>query len=98
MIDPEAALRDALAAAGLSLQAIPEEQRAMLSGLTEEEVTRLIMLRTSRPAGSGLTDVGPAAGEREDATGPDTAVADEVKDASADGEAKPTFGPGRIEG
>jgi hypothetical protein len=48
--DSTDALRAALEAAGLSLSAIPEEQRAMFTSLTEEEVTRLITLRTGRPA------------------------------------------------
>jgi hypothetical protein len=39
-----------LEAAGLSLQAMSEEQRTMFSTLTEEEVTRLIGLRTGQPA------------------------------------------------
>ncbi len=44
MTGSEEALRAALEAAGLSLQEIPEEHRAMLLPLTEEEVTRLITL------------------------------------------------------
>lgn len=50
MTGSEDALRAAFEAAGLSLQAIPEELRAMFRPLTEEEVTRLIKLRAGRPA------------------------------------------------
>jgi len=57
--DSEDALRAALEAAGLSLQAFPEEQRAMFTSLTEEEVTRLIGLRTGR---AGAEAGQPAAG------------------------------------
>jgi hypothetical protein len=63
--DSEAALRAALEAAGLSLQAIPEEQRM---SLTEEEVTRLIGLRAGRPT------TGPAALSAEEAAGKDAAA------------------------
>jgi len=48
-----------LEAAGLSLQAMSEEQRAMFTSLTEEEVTRLIRLRTGQPAADAEE---PAAG------------------------------------
>jgi hypothetical protein len=58
--DSEDVLRAALEAAGLSLQAIPEEQRAMFTSLTEEEVTRLIRLRTGHPAGKPTAAPGPA--------------------------------------
>jgi len=60
--DSEAALRAALEAAGLSLQAISEEQRM---SLTEEEVTRLIGLRADRPT------AGPAGLSAEEAAGKD---------------------------
>jgi hypothetical protein len=75
------ALRAALEAAGLSLQAMPEEQRAMFASLTEEEVTRLIGLRigqpaaeteepaadrTAGPSADGTADPEPAVGPRQD--------------------------------
>jgi hypothetical protein len=66
---PEDVLRAALEAAGLSLQAIPEEQRAMFTSLTEEQVTRLITMRAGRWAAEatqrdGVTaDDAPAASE-----------------------------------
>jgi hypothetical protein len=44
------ALHAALAAAGLSVEALPEDQRAMFSSLTEEDVTRLITLCAGRTA------------------------------------------------
>ena len=46
--DSADALRAALEAAGLSPQAMPEEQRAMFTSLTEEEVTRLIRMCAGR--------------------------------------------------
>lgn len=55
MTEPDDALRAALEAAGLSVQAIPEEQRAMFASLTDEEVTRLITLRTGNAGGIGGT-------------------------------------------
>jgi hypothetical protein len=48
--DSEDVLRAALEAAGLPLEAIPEEQRGMFTSLTEEEVTRLITLCAGQPA------------------------------------------------
>ena len=63
MTDSEDVLRAALEAAGLSLQAIPEEQRAMFTSLTEEEVTRLIRLRTGQPVGEPVAATGLAVEE-----------------------------------
>lgn len=65
MTDPRNALLAALEAAGLPLQSLPEEQRAMFTSLTDEEVTRLIELcarqETAEPEAQAGTDR-PAAG------------------------------------
>jgi len=55
MTESEDALRAALEAAGLSLQAIPEEQRAMFTSLSDDEVSRLITLRASQTGAGGGT-------------------------------------------
>ena len=48
MADPHDALIAALEAAGLPVQSLSQEERAMLTALTDEEVTRLIALRTRK--------------------------------------------------
>ena len=62
MTESEDALRAALEAAGLSLQAIPEEQRAMFTSLSDDEVSRLITLcagQTGAGGGTGGTGSDP---------------------------------------
>jgi hypothetical protein len=75
--DSADALRAALEAAGLSPQAVPEEQRAMFNSLTEEEVTRLIRMCAGRSAaevGEPATDR-PAELDGQDASGDSGAAA-----------------------
>ena len=55
MTESEDALRAALEAAGLSLQAIPEEQRAMFTSLSDDEVSRLITLCAGQAGAGGGT-------------------------------------------
>lgn len=65
MTDPRNALLAALEAAGLPLQSLPEEQRAMFTSLTDEEVTRLIELCARQETGGPEAQAGtdrPAAG------------------------------------
>jgi hypothetical protein len=50
MADPQTALVAALEAAGLSLESIAEEQRAMFTPLTDEEVNQLIRLHERHKA------------------------------------------------
>jgi hypothetical protein len=68
----EEVLRAALEAAGLSLQAIPEEQRAMFTSLTEEEVTRLITMRAGRSAADASQPDGATADDAPAATDSDS--------------------------
>lgn len=63
MTDSEDALRAALEAAGLSVQGIPKEQRAMFTPLTEEEVSRLIKLCAGQPATEQPGSTSPEATE-----------------------------------
>jgi hypothetical protein len=48
MADPHDALIAALEAAGLPVQSLSQQERAMLATLTDEEVTLLIALRTRK--------------------------------------------------
>ncbi|HEU5268562.1 MAG TPA: aroma-sacti cluster domain-containing protein [Jatrophihabitans sp.] len=71
MTEPDDALRAALEAAGLSLQAIPEDQRAMFTSLTDEEVTRLIKLRAGK-----AEKIGGTGGTAPEPVPPDPAISD----------------------
>ena len=72
MTEAEEALRAALEAAGLSVQAIPEEQRAMFTPLTDEEVSRLIRLCAGKAerAGGQAEKVGGTGGAAPEGSAP----------------------------
>ena len=86
MTEPDDALRAALEAAGLSLQAIPEEQRAMFASLTDEEVTRLIKLRTAR-----AEEIGGTGGTAPEPVPPDSTPLTPPEGSDTHGEADRAF-------
>jgi hypothetical protein len=80
--ESEDVLRAALEAAGLSLQGIPAEQRAMFTSLTEEEVSRLIGLRAGPPPAEPAESAEPAEPvESVESTG---SIADEAVEATGE--------------